>query len=375
MAVTPFDTPQDLSGTRLLLRASLNVPVEGGRITNAFRLKESLKTIELFAARGARLVVLGHIGSAKTDSLRPVFEALRKETPLTIRFAEDVAGPRSRAAAESLRDGEVLLLENVRRDPGEENNSPDFAARLASLGDVYVNDAFSDSHRTHASIIGVPKLLPHFAGPNFIREMEGILPARTPKSPSIAVIGGAKFQTKEPLLSFLLERYDHVFVGGALANDFFKAKGYEVGVSLISGNAKYIIGLLKNSKLILPSSLMVLGPNGVREVSPDGIAPSEQVLDVAPGSFAAVAPFVAKAKSILWNGPMGKFEHGFTEGTETLVKLIVASKAESVIGGRDTVAVIEQLGIRTHFTHVSAAGGAMLKFIADGTLVGIEALG
>lgn len=372
-AVTALSDTLSLSGKRILLRASLNVPVENGRVANAFRMHESLKTIELLASRGARVVVCAHIGRAHTDSLRPVFEAMKRETTLTLHFSDEVVGERASAASARLKDGEVLLLENVRREAGEERNDPVFAARLAALADIYVNDAFADSHRMHASIVGVPALLPHFAGPNFMQELAALEGALSPQSPSLAIIGGAKFVTKEPLLAALVSRYDRVFVGGALANDFLKARGLEVGKSLVSGNA-VAAALLQNSKLILPGVVTVDGPNGRREAPVTDIAPEESVFDVAPASFEALAPFIYKARFILWNGPMGNFERGFSAGTEALVKLVAHASGQAVVGGGDTIAAIERLKFRPHFTHVSAAGGAMLEFIANGTLPGIEAL-
>lgn len=357
----------------MLLRASLNVSPEAGRVADAFRLKESLKTIELFASHGARLVVLAHIGRARTDSLRFVWETLKKESTLSIRFAEDVGGPRSHALAGSLKDGEVLLVENVRRDPGEENNDPDFAARLASLGDVYVNDAFSDSHRAHASIVGIPRYIPAFAGPNFMKEYEGISPARAPKSPSLAVIGGAKFLTKEPLLRRLLDTYDRLVIGGALANDFLFAKGYEVGKSL-AARSPHVAELLENSKLILPQDVIVFGPDGVATKKASDVGVNDSIVDVGPATLASLAPYIAKTRSILWNGPLGNFENGYADATLSLARLIADSRAHSVIGGGDTVTAIRGLGITGRFSFVSTAGGAMLEFITRGTLPGIEAL-
>ncbi len=366
--------PTTLRGKRVLLRASLNVPLEGGWVTNHFRLDESLKTIELLAKSGARVIVCGHIGREKTASLRPVWEALKTKTSLSVAFSDDVIGPAARSASEKLADGDVLLLENLRRNEGEATNDLLFAKKLAQLAEVYVNDAFSDSHRTHASIVGVPNLLPHAAGPNFARELSNIEPARTPASPSLAVVGGAKFMTKEPLIETLLNRYDQVVVGGALAHDFFVAQGLSVGRSLVSG-ALPSSAFLTNSKIILPHDVVVhdaLKERVVRSV--DDVRESDTILDVGPHTVEALRPLVAKARFVLWNGPLGNFEQGFTEGTEALAALIAESNATSVVGGGDTVASIERLGINKKFTHVSTAGGAMLQFIAEGTLPGIEAL-
>ncbi len=362
-----------LRGVPVLLRSSLNVPTEGGVVTNTYRLQESVKTIELLAKAGARVVVMGHLGRSPTESLQPVFAALSSMTALPLSFASDVGGPDSVEKAAALKDGEVLLIENVRREAREEANDPELARRLAALAEVYVNDAFPDSHRAHASIVGVPALLPHYAGPNFIKEHEGIAPAFTPTSPSLAIIGGAKFETKEPVLKFLLEKYDRVFVGGALANDFLAARGHEVGVSLVS--REYDLSrYLTHPKLMLPTDVVVDGPRGVTRRAASAVEKDERVLDVGPESLAALAPLVAAAKCIVWNGPMGNFENGFKEGTLSVARMIADSAAHSVIGGGDTLAAIEESALHGNFSHVSTAGGAMLQFIADGTLPGIEAL-
>lgn len=371
--IPELDLKKSYAGVRVLLRSSLNVPVQKGVVTNAFRMKESLQTIETLASRGARVVVCAHLGQEPTNSLRPVYEALKTITNAPLFFVDEVTGTRAREAVSKLKDGEVLILENVRREAGEASNDPALAEALARLGDLYVNDAFSDSHRAHASIVGVPALLPHFAGPNFIKELNGISPARAPQSPSLAIIGGAKFLTKEPLVERLLETYDRVFIGGALANDFFKAQGYEMGKSLVSGTS-HVSKYLENKKLILPASVVVQNPNGREEKLPNELTPLDSVLDIGQQSVVALAPYIKEAKSILWNGPLGNFENGFKEGTEAVVRQVAESSAHSVIGGGDTVAAIEYLKLNGRFSHVSSAGGAMLDFITHGTLAGIEAL-
>lgn len=357
----------------MLLRASLNVPIERGVITNAYRLEESLKTIELFARAGARVVVCGHLGREKTDSLRVVWEELRRRTSIPVAFSPEVVGERAERAAFELGEGEVLLIENLRREPGETTNDLLFAKKLARLGEFYVNDAFSDSHRTHASIVGVAHLLPHAAGPNFIRERAALEGARTPASPSLAIVGGAKFLTKEPLIETLLARYDYVLVGGALAHDFFVAKGLPVGRSLVSG-AFPKPELLKNSKLLLPVDVVVERDSERVTKAVEDVDDLDTILDVGTATLEHIRPLTEKAHFILWNGPLGNFERGFTRGTEALAELIAKSSARSVVGGGDTIAAIERLKLGSKFTHVSTAGGAMLQFIAEGTLPGIEAL-
>ena len=371
-----LDLTTSYTGVRVLLRASLNVPVEGGCVTNPYRLERALPTIEALSARGARVIVIGHLGEKPTDSLRPVWEAAQHLTSVPIRFIDRVIGSATTEAVAATHDGEVIMLENVRRDKGETANDPTFAKALAALGDLYVDDAFSDAHRAHASIVGIPALIPGVAGPSFMAEYTGIKPALTPPSPSLAIIGGAKFGTKEPLIRTLLQKYDHVFVGGAIADDFFKAKGYEVGRSLVSDIAPGA-ELLKNSKLILPEDVVVETVDGSHEVRAIGdIAPTDTVFDVGPHSLAALAPLIAKARLILWNGPLGNFEKGYREQTDRVARLVLEARGQSVIGGGDTIAAVNAMVTDGHKKNnfVSTAGGAMLTFIAEGTLPGIEAL-
>jgi len=369
-----FDTQQDLSGATVVLRAALNAPFEHGTVSNTFRLLESLATIETLLQQRARVVILGHIGREPELSLKPVWEEMKKHTSFSITFVDDLLGGKAEQAVRALKDGAAVMLENVRSVPGEKKNDPEVGARLASYGDVFVNDAFADSHRTHASIVGIPKHIPGFAGPNFMKEYEGIFPARTPTSPSLAIIGGAKFETKQPLILRLLETYDRLFIGGALANDFLAAKGYEVGTSLVSRSPD-IQTLLDNEKLMFPADVVVSCPDGKMTTRAcDAVLPNETILDVGPASVKALALHVAEARTILWNGPLGYFEGGYKDATESLAKLVAESGAVSIIGGGDTVSAIHDLNIADRFTHVSTAGGAMLQFITDGTLPGIEAL-
>ncbi|PIR85139.1 phosphoglycerate kinase [Candidatus Kaiserbacteria bacterium CG10_big_fil_rev_8_21_14_0_10_45_20] len=373
MAIRVLDWSQNFSGKSVLVRASLNVPIENGNVTNPFRFERALHTIEALAVRGARVVVVGHIGRASTDSLEVVHRELQKRTTVPIHFVNDVVGAQAQEAVARLSGGEVLLLENVRRDAREIENDDTFAARLASFGELFVNDAFADSHRAHASIVGVPHYIESVAGPRFMEEYNGILPALNPPSPSFAIMGGAKFLTKVPLIKTLLEKYDTVFIGGALANDFFSAKGHEVGVSLVS-SVSHAEALLKNSKLITPSDVTVWDgeKKDIKKLS--DIAPRDAIYDIGPLSVKAITPYIQKARFILWNGPLGNFEKGFIDGTESVAKVIASASGKSVLGGGDTVASIEHLQLKEKITFISTAGGAMLQFIAEGTLPGIEVL-
>jgi len=360
----------DVTGHRILVRIDFNVPMERGKVTEPLRLDVAMPTLSYLLARGARLVLLSH-ASDKKASLMPVYEYLK--TKIDLSFIEDVVGRGAHAAANELKDGQALLLENVRWNPGEEANDPAFAKELASMADFYVNDAFPVAHRNHASVVSVPKLLPSYAGFQFLKEVKGLTPALSPESPSLAIVGGAKLVTKLALIKSLLTKYDQVFVGGALANDFFAAKGYEVGKSLVSGGDE-ARELLENSKVLLPDAVTVMNPAGREDKAANEVGAEDVISDIAPASIAALKPVVAKARMILWNGPMGHFETGFTGGTDELAKLVASASGKTIVGGGDTLASIQGLNLMDKFTFVSTAGGAMLDFLANGTLPGIEAL-
>ncbi len=367
-----------LAGVRVLVRAPLNVPLANGEVANDFRLRRALPTIEFLANAGAKVVVCGHIGRAPEETLAPVYRALAAKLP-HVSFSAEAVGPVARAAAEALEGGGVLVLENLRRYPGEKGNDPAFARELASLADIFVQDAFDTCHREDASIVGMPTFLPSYAGLLLAEEVAALSEARTPAHPALAIIGGAKFETKEPVLKALIEHYDHVFVGGALANDFLAAKGYAMGASLVSRTDKGSIdALLARDRLVLPSDVVVAAPGA--DVSAghtctiDAIGSDEAALDIGPETSAALASLARSSATILWNGPLGNYENGFTAGTKALAQAIAASGARSIVGGGDTVAAIEALGLADHFSFVSTGGGAMLDFLVEGTLPGIAAL-
>jgi 3-phosphoglycerate kinase len=315
--------------------------------------------------------------------LEPVANALGKLISGVSFFGETI-GPRAHEAIEKLAPGKILVLENLRRNAGEKNNSPSFAQELALLGDIFVQDSFDTCHRLHASIVSVPHLLPSFAGLLLEEEVTALTKALTPTHPSLAIIGGAKFITKEAVLTTLLTQYQNVFVGGALANDFLKAAGEPVGTSLVSGaDPSEIQALLGNPKLVLPVDFVVVpstyvgtpeGRSHMRIAQHGQVAPNESILDFGPATRLLLAKLAMDAKSILWNGPLGNYENGFTDATDALAESIAESHGNSVIGGGDTIASIERLGLLSHFSFVSTGGGAMLDFLAKGTLPGIEAL-
>jgi phosphoglycerate kinase len=372
-----------LENIPVLVRASLNVPLDHGSVSNQYRLRRALHTLEYLKKKHARVIIVSHLGEKGTETLAPVAAALARLTS-GVSFCHETTGPAVREAVRNLLPGNILVLENLRRNRGEVMNDSTLAHELAMLADIFVEDSFDTCHRKHASIVGVPKLLPSYAGILLEEEVSELSKALAPAQPSLAVIAGAKFSTKEPVLTSLLTNYEHVFVGGALANDFLKAAGHEVGKSLVSeGDLSHIQTLLTNPKIVVPVDVMVAPAGtvntpdarasaqlrGVGEVQPD-----ETILDVGPASAALLAALAHTSKTTLWNGPLGNYENGFTEATDTLALAIAASGAHSVVGGGDTIASIEKLGLFSKFSFVSTGGGAMLEFLAHGTLPGIEVL-
>lgn len=362
----------DLRGKRVLVRASLNVPVEGGEVRNTFRLTRGLGTINYLVSKGAKVILMGHIGRDPVETLLPVYRFFLQSLDIT--FTYEVLGSETKECISNMKNGQVVLLENLRRDPREKANDEDFAKELASLADVYVNDAFSASHREHASIVGVPRYLPSFVGLNFVHECEELNKATKPETPALFMLGGAKFDTKLPLVERFLSVYDHVFVGGALAHDFFKAKGYEIGKSIVSTIDISDSILLHHPKILLPVDVIVADEEGSRVTTPDDVEEGEMILDAGPKTIALLESYIENAKMILWNGPLGNYEVDFEEGTEAVARAVAASAAYSVVGGGDTIAAIESLDLQDKFGFLSTAGGAMLVFLEKGTLPGIEAL-
>lgn len=322
---------EDLKGKRVLVRVDWSVPMHEGRAIDDYAIRVSLATLEYLVGQGARVIVATHLES-KSDSL----EALKSYLP---------AG--------------ATLLPNLRENPGEETNSKEFAEELASYADIYVNDAFSVSHREHASLVGVPKLLPSYMGLRFEKEVKTLSKAFYPKHPFLFIIGGAKFDTKLPLLKKFIHIADHIFVGGALANNFFKASGKDVGASLVSEGDFDLNDLMKTNKIILPE---------------DTIEVDGRILDAGPVSMEKLKKIVAKTKLIIWNGPLGNYEQGFKVATHALATMIATSGKESIVGGGDTLAAIQELHLTDQFSFVSTGGGAMLEFLATGTLPAIKAL-
>lgn len=364
----------ELKGKYVLVRAGFDVPLTAtGEVADLFRVRRSAETITYLQSLGARVIILSHIGRDPEETNAPVARALKSELPLT--YVQDLTGPVAHSARDAMRDGDVLLLENLRRDPRETKNDNEFARELASLGDIYVGDAFSAAHRSHASIVGVPKYLPHYSGLLVDAEVRELSKARAPMHPSFAILGGAKFETKAPLVRTLLANYDNVFITGALANDVFKARGMSVGRSLISAELPGQ-DVLEHPHFLAPVDVTVERlDKQARVKKPSEVETGDKIVDIGPETIALIAPYIEKAQFILWNGPTGLYESGYGEWTHSIAELKAQSGAQKVIGGGDTIAVIEESGMhRKNLGFLSTGGGAMLEYILEGDLPGLQAL-
>ena len=368
----PITSAGNLRGRYVLVRASLNLPVEDGVVTNEYRLRKALPTLRYLHEAGARVVVIGHIGRDPEETLKPVYEVMANYLP--VQWGGEIGSEECLRRRELLGEGDILLLENTRQDERYKDTDSDYTDDIAALGEVFVFDAFPVAHREQASTVGPVAHLPSYVGLTMVEEVQKLSAVMEPTHPSLFLIGGAKFDTKMPLVEKYLELYDHVFIAGALINDVFKAKGYEVGTSLLSDADLTGAAFLESEKLLLPVDVVVEGENGTRVATIDDVQPDESMLDVGPATVAMLEPYIAEAKTILWNGPFGHYEGGFVDGTEDTAKLVAASRANSVIGGGDTVAAVEKLGLNEQFSHVSTGGGAMLQFLETGTLPVLDAL-
>lgn len=371
MKLKVIPQPSELKGTYVLVRGSLNVPIENNEPTDIFRLKRLLPTLEYLVNAGAKVILVGHIGRELDDTLLPIHAALNALVPTL--WGGPITSAEFKEKRDNLSEGEILLAENLRQDRREVDNDAEFSKLLASFADIYVNDAFDNAHREHASMVGVPTHIPAYPGINFKKEVEELSAVLSPESPSLFLLGGAKFKTKLPLIEKCLSLYDHVFVGGALANDLLKAKGFPVGTSLLSDIA-LSESLTTHSNILMPIDVTVEGPNGKRVCSPSEVEADESIKDAGPETVKMLQTYITEAHTVLWNGPFGQFEAGYSDITESVAKSIAESDAYSVIGGGDTIASIDKLGINDSFDFLSTGGGAMLTFLEHGTTPAIEYL-
>jgi phosphoglycerate kinase len=382
----------DVRGKRILVREDLNVPMDGTRIADCTRIDAAIPTLRWLHEHGARTIVLSHLGRPEGEadprySLRPVAQALSQRLELPVAFADDCIGPDAERAAEALHDGDILLLENVRFHAEEERDDPTFVAELARLGDAYVNDAFGTAHRAHASTEGLAHALPHAAGFLMESELDALRHlTEHPAKPYVCAIGGSKVADKIGVFTHLIGLVDSFCIGGGMANTFLAAQGIDVGKSLRDNElqpARDILSLAQQRgvTLHLPTDAVVgtsLDDASPRTVAIDGVAANEMILDIGPATAKAYADVIAKAKTIVFNGPMGVYEKpAFRAGTQVVGEAIVRATRDgalSVVGGGDAAAAAHMLGFADGVTHVSTGGGATLEYLEGRELPGVAAL-
>ncbi len=367
-------TAKGLKGKYVLVRADFNVPVVNGKVRDDMRIRAAYPTIDLLRKQGARVVLISHIGRESTESLRPVANVLKKQYGGSFLCIPELFGDKVEAIRISMKNGDVLLLENLRSHEGEKAGSVSFAKELARLGDFYVNEAFPVSHRKDASIVTLPKLLPAFAGLQFQKEVTELSKVLSPKHPFLCIQGGAKAETKIPLIKQYLKSADSVVIGGALANDFLRTSGFSVGQSAVSDSGVNLSALVKNKKLLIPNTVVVMRGGKKVTISVSDVQSDESIYDIGLPSIEALTESIAKAKMIVWNGPMGWYEGGYTKATEKVLDLLAKAKGTVIIAGGDTSVLVDKKKMHDSFSFVSTGGGATLEFLAKGTLPGITAL-
>jgi phosphoglycerate kinase len=373
----------DLRGKRVLVRVDFNVPIKGSVVQDSTRIKAALPTIKFLKKQGAKIILASHLGRPKGTvqkkfSLRPVAKELQRILKTKVTFTPHCIGPIVKKAIAKLGEGDVLLLENLRFHKQEKTGAITFGKKLASLADIFVNDAFSNSHRAHASMIIPPKNLPSYAGFLVQKEIENLTPLLKPKKPFVVLMGGAKVHDKLPLIRSLAKRADKLLIGSAGMFTFLKAQGIEVGHTLVDDKAlRACRSLLKKypKKLLIGHDCRTLEGKVVRTRKSTEIPSSANAMDTGPSTMATFAKHIAKAKTIFWNGPLGVFEDPrFAKGTMTAARILAKSSGTTIIGGGDSGAAVSKARVKSKITFVSTAGGAALEFVAAKKLPGIEAL-
>jgi len=396
MTFRTLDDARDLGGKTALVRVDFNVPMEDGRVTDDTRLRAAVPTIQRLRDAGAKVALLAHFDRPKGQrvpsmSLEPVVDELCEVLGAPVQFAPDCVGPEAKAALDDLAFGGVILLENVRFHPGEEKNDPAFAAQLAELGDVYVNDAFSAAHRAHASTEGLARLLPAYAGESMRRELEALDKALgTPVKPVLGIVGGAKVSTKLDLLKNLVGKLDRLAIGGGMANTFLFAQGIDIGGSLaerdMADTAREILAEAeaKGCEILLPRDVVVAtdlkpGVETRTVLAREEIGEDEKILDAGPLTVEALVKAMALSRTLIWNGPLGVFEvppfdAATVKAAQAAAQLAKTGAITAVAGGGDTVAALHHAGVAEDMTFVSTAGGAFLEWMEGKPLPGVEAL-
>lgn len=387
MAIKSLSSLKNLQNKTILLRVDFNVPIKDGRIQDDYRLQAGLETIAWLLSQKARLIIMTHLGSPTNSkdqacSVKPLARHLQKLLKHPVKYLPAIVGPLVRKEVAKLKSGNIIFLENLRFNPGELNNDQKFAQELAALADIYVNDAFSVCHRDQASVSAIKKYLPSYAGLLLEKEILALKRVLRPKKPLVIIMGGAKISTKAPLIKKLYAQADKILLGGALANNFFKFQKLEIGRSLIDSDSdKEVKQFFKNKKLaakiILPLDVVVKTKEGesfLRKLN--AIKKTDQILDIGPETISAYSQYIKTAATLIWNGPLGKFEEAsFKQGTLSIARALAARSsgpAYGVVGGGETIEALKLSKMAEYIDWVSTGGGALLSYLAGERLPGLE---
>lgn len=370
METLPLLKASDIKpGMKVLVRLDLNVPLKNGKVGDTFRIEQAVRTLEMIQKKKGRAIVVSHLGDSSA-TLEPVAKILEKKLG-RVSFSPYVIGDRALHSVNSMKDGDILILENIRSQKGEEDNAPSFARALARFGDIFVQDGFAVSHRKHASIVGLPSFLPSFIGPEFEQEIKNLQSALEPKHPSVLILGGSKFSTKLPLLKKYVKKADTIFLVGALAHNVLKARGVDVGLSLIDTSVPVPSTITKATNIFVPIDA-ILESGKIVDINHVGMR--DKIVDAGPATVALIAEKLKSAKTIIMNGPLGLYEEGYISATKAVLKQITLAKGDAILGGGDTVAMARSLKLDKKIKFISTGGGAMLDYLSNETLPGLDAV-
>lgn len=387
MKIKSINSCKNLENKKVLLRVDFNVPLKNGRVMDDYRIISGLATINYLLEKKAKIIIIAHLGEPqhgfeKDCSLKPVAAYLQKILKIKIKFIQEIDEKKITKKLEEIKEGEIIFLENLRFNEGELTNDDKFAKKLASFSDIYVNDAFSVSHRDQASVSAIKKYLPSYAGLLLAQEVKALSKISKPKKPLVIIMGGSKISTKEPLISKLYSEASEILIGGALANNFFKFQKMNIGKSLYDkGSENELKKFYKRGKLLpkifLPIDVVVKNKKGEAVCKkPDNVLSSDVIYDIGPETIFLYASYIKKAKSLAWNGPLGKFEeNSFKYGTLSIACLVAArskGRAYGVVGGGETVEALKLTKMDEYVDWISTAGGAMLTFLSGGKMPGLE---
>ncbi|PLX27276.1 phosphoglycerate kinase [Candidatus Parcubacteria bacterium] len=375
-----------IKGKRVFLRASLNVPIKKGQVTDGFRIDKQLHTIRFLRMNGAKIIMSGHLGRPKGEynekySLFPVAKYLEKKLSIKIKFIPNQLDFEASNAVAEMKEGDIIMIDNLRFNPGEKKNSKRFARQLADLADIYVNDAFANCHRAHASVSTIKNYLPAFAGLLLEEEIKNLHKVLKPKAPLVVILGGAKIKTKLPMVNQFKNKAYKILVAGALANSFLSSRGYEIGKSLIDGETQVFANKYKKNNLLIPVDVVVAtsakGTKGIiKKISE--VRPSDYIFDIGPETVKLYSSIIREANTIIWNGPIGFYEiRAFRHGSLEIAKAVASrskGKCFGVVGGGETVDALKLSKTEHNVDWVSTGGGAMLAYLGGKEMPGLERL-